>query len=401
MKKVFYCMTLVAMMFTLTACPPDNGEKGNGVATEISILPAEDVVLAEGGSIKLTITAKPDGAKIENVVWETTDTLVATVNERGLVTAQYPGECIIKATMGNLVAERKVSVKSFLETIQFTQAILWDEDTTYAQGKVDTIESTSGETFYAYKSMGELWLCSEGFFVNNEGRLDGAEQAAVITVYAPFYYATATLNNTDRGTVFTLGEWIVSAVDSLKGRAHVGAPGAINENSFYQNMDGFFQAYVQGDAETYVAYLQQASADFTGATINEWTYNVGDDGEGGYSYSYIPAGIISEADFSLNGNGSSNFMCGLDFCFADAKILDGMNYWWGVNPIVDDNDQYTGIEHKLYWADPIQYRFGEYPTQVAKKQFEPLNVPVIKIDCPEVAARIEAVKNNSKVLIRK
>lgn len=397
MKKSLFILAALAVVTAFTSCGDD--KKKDGVATEISILPAEDVVLAEEGSIKLTISAQPDGAKIENVVWETSDTLVATVNERGLVTAVLPGECYITATMGELTAKRKVTVKSFLETIQFTQALLYDEDTTYAQGKVDTIEASDGSVYYAYKSMGELWLFSEGFFVNNEGMFDGAERAAVITVYAPFYYATAHLNNAERGTIFTLGEWAVTNSAELAGKSHVGEPGAVNEAAYFEDMDGFFQGYVQGDASVYQAYLQKAGDDFTGATINEWSYNVGDDGEGGYSYSYIPSGIISEASFSLNANGSSNIMCGLDFCYANANILDAINYWWGINPLVDDNDNYTGVEHHLYWANPIEYRFGEMPAEV--KKYEPIHVPVISIDRPEIAARIKEQMKNSKVLIRK
>ena len=149
MKKSLFFAAMLAVAAVFVGCDPDNKPGGSKDVT-IALSPTE-LVLSEGGDeSKLTVTKTPSDATIDPYVWESSDTLVAVVNDRGLVTSRNAGECVITVTSGDLKAECKVTVKSFLETLQFTLGMLWDVDTTYAQGKVDTIEASDGSTYPAY-----------------------------------------------------------------------------------------------------------------------------------------------------------------------------------------------------------------------------------------------------------
>lgn len=400
MKKSLFFAAMLAVAAVFVGCEDPNKPGGSKDVT-IALSPAE-LVLSEGGDeSKLTVTKTPSDATIDPYVWESSDTLVAVVNDRGLVTSRNAGECVITVTSGNLKAECKVTVKSFLETLQFTLGMLWDVDTTYAQGKVDTIEASDGTTYPAYKALAEIWLFSAGFYVNNSGYLDGAENAALIKFHAPMYYSTAYLQNSDKGTIFSLGDWIVTDVDTLQGRSHVGEPGKLDENTYLTGLRSFFDGYFGQDVETQKAGYNTALTAFSGAIIQELSYDVDESGEGGYYNSLFPSAIITSAQLSFpGGNATYNYMYDMDYCFAHAEVLDPS--WFGAELLTEEKDgeeYYAGIGNKILWANPIDYAYGEIPAEAMK--YKPLNMPVMTIDYPEVAERVKSQLKDRKVLIRK
>ena len=400
MKKSLFFAAMLAVAAVFVGCDDPNKPGGSKDVT-IALSPAE-LVLSEGGDeSKLTVTKTPSDATIDPYVWESSDTLVAVVNERGLVTSRNAGECVITVTSGDLKAECKVTVKSFLETLQFTLGTLWDVDTTYAQGKVDTIEASDGTTYPAYKALAEIWLFSAGFYVNNSGYLDGAENAALIKIKAPMYYSTAYLLNSDKGIIFSLGDWIVTDVDTLQGRSKVGAPGKLDETTYLTGLRSFFDGYFGEDVEKQKEGYNTALTAFSGAVIEELYYDVDESGEGGYRSNLFPSAIVTSAQLSFpGGNATYNYMYDMDYCFAHAEVLDPS--WFGAELLTEEKDgeeYYAGIGNKILWANPIDYAYGEIPTEAMK--YKPLNMPVMTIDYPEVAERIKSQLKDSKVLIRK
>ena len=400
MKKSLFFAAMLAVAAVFVGCDRDNKPGGSKDVT-IALSPTE-LVLSEGGDeSKLTVTKTPSDATIDPYVWESSDTLVAVVNDRGLVTSRYAGECVITVTSGNLKAECKVTVKSFLETLQFTLGLLNDVDTTYAQGKVDTIEASDGTTYRAYKALAEIWLFSAGFYVNNSGYLDGAENAALIKIKAPMYYSTAYLQNSDRGTVFSLGDWIVTDVDTLQGRAHVGEPGKLDETTYLNGLRAFFDGYFGQDVAKQKEGYNTAMTAFSGAVIVELYYDVDESGEGGYYNNLLPSAIVTSAQLSFpGGNATYNYMYDMEYCFAHAEVLDPS--WFGAELLTEEKDgeeYYAGIGNKILWANPIDYAYGELPAEAMK--YKPLNMPVMTIDYPEVAERIKSQLKGNKVLIRK
>ena len=400
MKKSLFFAAMLAVAAVFVGCDDPNKPGGSKDVT-IALSPAE-LVLAEGGDeSKLTVTKTPSDATIDPYVWESSDTLVAVVNDRGLVTSRNAGECVITVTSGDLKAECKVTVKSFLETLQFTLGTLWDVDSTYAQGKVDTIEASDGTTYPAYKALAEIWLFSAGFYVNNSGYLDGAENAALIKIKAPMYYSTAYLLNSDKGIIFSLGDWIVTDVDTLQGRSKVGAPGKLDETTYLTGLRSFFDGYFGEDVEKQKEGYNTALTAFSGAVIEELYYDVDESGEGGYRSNLFPSAIVTSAQLSFpGGNATYNYMYDMDYCFAHAEVLDPS--WFGADLLVEEKDgekYYAGIGNKILWANPIDYAYGEIPAEAMK--YKPLNMPVMTIDYPEVAERVKSQLKDSKVLIRK
>lgn len=400
MKKSLFFAAMLAVAAVFVGCEDPNKPGGSKDVT-IALSPAE-LVLSDGGDeSKLTVTKTPADATIDPYVWESSDTLVAVVNERGLVTSRNAGECVITVTSGNLKAECKVTVKTFLETLQFTLGALGDIDTTYAQGKVDTIEASDGTTYPVYKAMSEIWLFSAGFYVNNAGDMDGAERAAIIVIKAPMYYSTAYLQNSDRGTLFSLGDWIVTDVDSLQGHSHVGAPGKLDETTYLTGLRAFFDGFFGGDEETYKEGYNTAQKAFSGAYIQELYYDVDESGEGHYYNNPFPSAIVTSAQLSFpGGNATYNYMWDVEYCFAHAEVLDPSAF--GAELLTEEKDgkeYYAGIGDKILWANPIDYAYGEIPAEAMK--YKPLNMPILAIDYPEVAERIKSQLKDSKVLIRK
>ena len=400
MKKSLFFAAMLAVAAVFVGCGDPNKPGGSKDVT-IALSPTELVLSEDGDEAKLTVTKTPSDATIDPYVWESSDTLVAVVNERGLVTSRYAGECVITVTSGDLKAECKVTVKSFLETLQFTLGLLNDVDTTYAQGKVDTIEASDGTTYRAYKALAEIWLFSAGFYVNNSGYLDGAENAALIKIKAPMYYSTAYLQHSDKGTVFSLGDWIVTDVDTLQGRAHVGEPGKLDETTYLNGLRAFFDGYFGQDAEKQKEGYNTAKTAFSGAVIEELYYDVDESGEGGYYNNLLPSAIVTSAQLSFpGGNATYNYMYDMEYCFAHAEVLDPS--WFGAELLTEEKDgeeYYAGIGNKILWANPIDYAYGELPAEAMK--YKPLNMPVMTIDYPEVAERIKSQLKGNKVLIRK
>lgn len=109
---------------TITATST-NGKTTTCVVTVIPV-PVESVSLNTNGltleigdSEKLTETVKPDNAANKKVKWESSDKLVATVSETGVVTALKIGDAVIKATSedGGFSATCSVQVRFKLKTI--------------------------------------------------------------------------------------------------------------------------------------------------------------------------------------------------------------------------------------------------------------------------------------------
>lgn len=365
---------------------PKPGEDTTKTEVKVTVTPHEVVLTAEESTVRLSATLEPADASV-TVEWSSSDTLVATVTSRGIVEAIGYGECYVYASVGTAKDSCLVQVKSYLETLIFNSAIVWDEDTTYAldtvtgKYKVDTLKASDGTTYYAYKSMALLRIFSDGFYVNNEGYIDGTTVGTVIDVNAPMYYAPGWMNNSTYGTVFCLGEWDVTD-DIMYMRQ--GKPGYItDEKAYVKDIKDFIDSYNAGAADG--AYLKAASELFDGSTMTIYEY---DAEQGGYSSSHIPDAVCDEAHVSLNGDFSaSQYMCGLDYSVVQFTALD---YNWGIELDQAEDGSFVLANEEIHWADPIVSTYGEIPSEEAEapKALKPIRVPIIKQN-PALADRIE------------
>ena len=391
MKKKLFAFALIACAVSFTACKPNGGGGGDDPTdptskVTITVNPKEVVLNANEPSIRLAAKITPEDAAAV-ITWTSSDTTVATVTSRGYVEAQGIGKCYIYACYKDAKDSCSVRVATYMESLIFNGAIVWDEDTTYALDPatgeyiVDTIESSAGDTYYAYKALAHLRVFSDGFYVDNTGHIAGTSVGTILDLYAPMYYATAYLNKADRGTVFCLGKWQV--VDN-PAYMKTCAPGAINEAGYMAEMKKFIDAYNNEDS-SYPQYLQSAAEFISDPTLTIWEYDASDPETAGYYHSYIPDAICTGADLHLNGNfPASQYMCGMDYSSVTFKEFDGT---WGLEI---EKDATTGeiklLDEQVHCLDPGTCVYGEKPAE--SKGLRALNVPVIS-ENPALKASLE------------
>ena len=399
---------MTTMAFVACEEKPTPGPDDNPNAlTSLAVSPSE-VTLNLGEEMRLAVTPTPAGAVLDSVVWATSDTNVVVVNENGVITAVGYGEANVTASCGSVSGACAVKVLTYLESLSFTQAVVWDVDTTTLGSEVyDITVSDGSETFKCYLAVAELWLCADGFIVNDDGYLDGGVYASYIPVIAPMYYGTKFLNPEKGGVQFVLGEWAVAEVDSLT--PHIGAPGAVDEEAYMAYMAYFVDGYNTEDVSLQSTALAYASTTFSGTLMRTLEYVTDETtGEGGYYSSYIPDGLVTKALLSLNGDGASAFMCGMDYNeieFLPIKnevVSENEEITWGCDFVFnEDFTQITLGNTAVQWDDKIVYKYGEMPAAEAQRKMEPLYAPVMKIDYPEVAERIEKQLKSYNTLLKK
>ena len=108
---------------------------------------------------------------------------------------------------GGQTAQSEIRVTSYLESFSFGQAMVYGWHPADSAGlPILDIESSSGAIYKGYAMPTDFMVFSEGFYVNESGRYDGAEEALVITMPSYIYWAPANLND-GKGTIFCLGQW--------------------------------------------------------------------------------------------------------------------------------------------------------------------------------------------------
>ena len=412
MKKSLFFALIAIVALVFVGCETNDPNKLTGIA----LAPAE-LNMVPGDEFRLSVNPTPTTATLDAtvaVVWESSDTTVAVVNNKGVVTAVGYGKANVTAKYGEYTGVCAVWVQTYYENLSFTNAIVWDIDTTAYGGEVYEITTSDGsETFNCYMALAELWLMADGFIVNESGYLDGGDYASYITVYAPIWYGTKYLNPEKGGVQFSLGAWKLENLpaDSLK--VHIGKPGTLNEEAYMTYMNMALDSYNKADYQMFSTYLALIGGyvnypagwpvAIEGAKMTTLEYTVDEDGTGGYSRSYIPDGIVTEGVWSLNANGASAFMCGMDYNylkFREIPVDD--TYSWGCNWIFnEDGSQISwGDNGVMHWGQEVVYQLGELPTAEAPKM-EALHAPVMKIDYPEVAKRIENQLKERNTLMKK
>lgn len=101
---------LAALFCSCTKNNPEQKPDKEPVAVEEVKLDATAVRVPRGGEYQLTATVLPEDATYDAVAWASDDESVATVDEKGLVTAVSLGTAKIKASVGEKYAECEVTV---------------------------------------------------------------------------------------------------------------------------------------------------------------------------------------------------------------------------------------------------------------------------------------------------
>lgn len=382
-KNLLGLFALVIAMF-FVACDNSTGD-----LKSLKIKP-DPAIMAEEDTMRLTVITEPAEFTFSSPLeWKSSDTSVVVVDNNGQIISKKTGDATITVKYGDITGVCQVQVKNELELLNFTGAIVWD----YAidDKKVYDIEAVDGTIYKCYLVTAELWICSEGFYINNSGYLDGGAVGHVMTVYAPMFHAPKELNGGDLGTNFCLGGWAVDKRDTVAVR--VGAPAEIAEETLYSAMEQFCTYYNQQDYTSAVLMLDQAAKAYSGTTITTYTYDCEGE-ECGYAYDRVPTGVVNKAILYTNNTGASQYMMGIDYINAEAQWLLG---GFGGAQLLEDEQGMISLKRELAISDPITYEYGEIPAEQSAKDLRPLTVPVLKKDAPEVAARIETALKNQQL----
>ena len=105
-NSVVLISLLTVLLFALTNCKKEGPSVINVVSVSID---QPSVKLKVGESVTLNATLKPDDATDKTIIWSSSDTEVATV-ENGMVTARKLGTATITAKAGEMSATCAVTV---------------------------------------------------------------------------------------------------------------------------------------------------------------------------------------------------------------------------------------------------------------------------------------------------
>ena len=109
MKKILLLASLVLPLFMADGCKKEKAE----VHVKSIIVEPSELELSVGENQLLTVTVLPKNASDKTVVWSSSDSQVAKVEQDGTVTARMAGAAVIKATSrgGGIVGSCSLTVK--------------------------------------------------------------------------------------------------------------------------------------------------------------------------------------------------------------------------------------------------------------------------------------------------
>ena len=414
MKKNLFALLLCATVLTLgfSSCKGDGSDDnsgnngGNGSSSSITSLTIKPstLTLAVGESTRLSAVVEPSGAKAD-ITWKSSNEEIVTVSANGTVEALAEGTANVTAECGDLKSVCAVTVKDYFETLTFTGAFVYNYDTTYSD-VLDTLrdESWGSQFFVAKKVLCNVELFTEGFYVDDEGKLAGAESGAILEFEAPFYWAPAWANS-GSGTIFVLGNWIITT-EYPDSTTTVGRPYSINEAEYVAAINDFVQdRFINQDMSKAAQDLQKAGNCITGARLTSFEYHTTEEGYGsdGYYSSYIPDIVISEGDMEFDADyAASNYMLsvtyhaikGKDFSFESDSVNQVVDMF-GVR-FKETETSIDLVDNAIHFGKEYSFDYGIMPAAPARKAaLRPLQ---LRQFTPEQMKRHMEQKNNSPLV---
>lgn len=403
-KNCLLGVLTLCVMTLLTGCDPVNQTSGKGKLTGLTVKP-ESITLATGENVRLATLTTPENIKVD-IAWSSSDENVAVVDGAGVVTAVGIGEATVTAKAGDCVGTCRVTVQSYLETLQFTQAIVWDH-TILDSTEVSTIEASDGTEYKAYLAETTYRLFSAGFYINGDGYLDGASDGAVVDIIAPMWYAPKELNDPNgQNIVFSLGEWIIEA--SQERKHHIAQPGEITD-VYLPSLLSFVEKYNTNDETWQDDVINAYQNGYKGTVLYNLYYDCddpSDDSSCGYGYANawgirLPNAIVTAGSVYADGKaaGSSVYMTVLNYSNLTLRELAGD--WGGLDVEMDPETSELSLNsNNLLLGNEFTIEQGTMPAEVKGTM---LPVPfVMTKDYPEVAKRVdEQLKGYKQLRIKK
>ena len=275
----------------------------------------------------------------------------------------------ITETKSKSTATYDVEVVSILESLSFTQATVSYYNSEEYLATLDTVDSVftwinpdnEEVALRAFLVDVDLHLFSDGFYVNDNGDYDGAAVGYIAVFPGKAWYAPKGLNS-DRGfdgsASLTTGIWKTGT----QTKAKVLAPGTFtNGEAAFEHVKqaiASFNDYIASDYESVSDlenfWKEMTTADtlaFKGGRLIRCTYF-----SDGYSFDFMPAALIPEAQMQLAWNDKSMYMYSVPAVQMTIQPINGDN-GWGVK--VEQNEttkEYTLLSEGFEFGQQFTYR---------------------------------------------
>ena len=319
MKKVLF---FVAALFLLASCNEPSDNKGNA-ATGVTLTPTS-MNLVQGESKRISSAITPAGAT-GKLIWSTSDETIATVDDKGVVTAgsfttgPVTITCTVEGTE-NISATCAVTVVTFYENLTWESVALWDIEENYAPGEA------AGDTI----GLATLYMFSNGLFVNDNGYIDGTEGVRV-KMFSPYRY--------DGTYIYVLGEYNISSNPYVEGSTtimgqHQILAGSINEGIYLDYMEALLTEQ-QPNKDDY-PYMHGTDAQ---------NLTAAEDGQGYYS---MDCGFITSGTFSVNKDPNGGYAWLFDYYNINATMFTD---YYGLATEVKEVDGEEGV----YIKSPLEF----------------------------------------------
>lgn len=396
MKKNLF-LTMLAVAAVLVGCKKTDNDSGTGTSGNRFEFRESVVTLTPGSEVRLALV---DDSKANDYVWTSSDTTVAKVSTAGVVTGVDYGEADITVVSGTREATCRVVVKNYMETLTFPLAVIWDMDTETLDALPDTTVVRGNDEYHCVWAIAEIRLCSEGFYVDNDLEMTGADEVVMMTVYSPVLYDSV------KRIQFVLGDYEILPAADYKVEQNI-APGGIDEDAY--------KYYSEIAAKDYVAYKYYGDTTVINRLVTAWVYmgtcpyapmkylyyEAGETEEdAGYYGTYYPFGYANSGVFALEANESLDYMCTVSYADIKASYWDDATFfgWVPTNEELPENPE--DLVWKYVGATDVTYAHGTLPTG-GVKELKEVRLPVIKRDYPQMAAQMEKTMSMCKKMVRK
>lgn len=339
-KKIFYLLMLVLVV---ASCDPT--EKTPTEPATIT-LNRKEMTLSMGDSVRLSYTLNPADADVR-VVWSSSDESVLTVNARGMVRTWGLGKATVTASVGNNEDHCVIEVKSDMDVLRFTSAVMpFDPDTTACGGQT----GKAGD-LHVVRSLATFYLMSEGLYLDGE-ELAGPKQGAIIIVETPIWYAPKESNGGHASALITNVDFNIT--DPYEGALNTVRKGSIDEVPYVTAFKKYCEQYNAGNEDAAFEAVYTAADCVHGARLVQVSYHSREEGymQDGYVMNDLPTGLVTAGSFKLNRNGSHG-MLGFDHLDVTVLPLDPNSYW-GVS-LVQNDGKLQLLDEQLHFGAELHY----------------------------------------------
>ena len=374
MKKFLLGALALLAAVVITSCTTKKQGKNQAETVTSLSLNKTELVMAPEETAQLRATTNT--GEVKTYVWESSNQDVVTVSDKGLVTAMSYGQANIICSLkenAEIKTVCQITVESKLKTLKFTRATVSlpraIDSTIVYDIPTNSLDSLGNKIILkAYLAEINVFLYSDGFYLNNDAIQVSEDKNKAFCVYVPThtYVVTANLNPqffTDPAgyEVWTTGAELYRTSSEVGPR--MVKAGTIDEIVYMTHMHAAFDSWnkyiVSNDEEDYYNYWVERYAavneGMSGALLYQYEY---DEKSGEYNPHANPSAIVTDLAVRLTyGDDDLKYMYAIAAYQITVKPLGGL---FGCD--VKQNSvtyEYTFESEDVIYEDLIHYEMTQ------------------------------------------